>query len=82
MRLMLLAQCPACSEPSIKLGIVINTIITYGVKYIKEIMINSVKNRKGSTKRLQKDLAYSGNLGSSCEKRTWNLRPERSPILK
>lgn len=73
---MLLAQCPACSESSIKLSIVTNNIITYGIKYIKEIMINSVKERKGSKKKLQKDLAYSGNLGSFYEEWTCNLRPE------
>lgn len=36
MLLMPLAQHPACSEPSIKLGIVINNIIIiiYGIKYM------------------------------------------------
>lgn len=45
-------------------------------------MINSVKERKGSKKELQKDLAYSGNLGSFHEEWTCNLRPEQSLILK
>lgn len=52
MLLMLLAQDPACSEPSIKLGIVINNIIIYGIKYMKCIMRNLMKDGKESQKRL------------------------------
>ena len=55
MLVMVLAQFPACSEPSINLGIVINNIIIYGMKYIK-IMINLMKDGKRGNERLQKDL--------------------------
>lgn len=55
----LLAQYPALSEPSVKLDIIINnsSVATYGIKYIKQIIINWMKSGKGSNERFQKDLA-------------------------
>lgn len=59
MLLVLLEQYPALSEPSIKLDIVINnsSVAICGIKYIKQIIINWMKNGKGSNERVQKDLA-------------------------
>lgn len=48
MLLMLLAQYPACSEHSIKLGIAINNNIMCGIKYTKQIVINVMQDSKGA----------------------------------
>lgn len=50
MLLMLLAQYPAFSEHSIKLGIAISNKIMCGIKYIKQIVINVTQTSKGAVR--------------------------------
>lgn len=45
---MLSAQYPAWSECSGKLGIAVHNNIMYGIKYIKQIVINVMQDSKGA----------------------------------